>query len=625
MRRRLARRPLAPGSTPMARLRHRWLYAVLASLALAGSMALPTPPASADTGSVTFDTVSGDGSGNLAVIITSDDPIGSIKVHLLSGTTDTGVDPTNFSPQGSFAAGQPQTWTLSNPAAALAGLAPGTYTASLDATDADSDQSVSGLTPTSASPNTFNFLAQPVVTFSQPTFNTTFPNEPISLTGQLSCSTVSCYTGSNWPSLPVTVSDSYNTTWPTPPAAPASTASNGSFSIQVSGIPNDTYTASVGATATTLAANQSGSIADVPTLATPSITAVATPAAHGKQDITGTLTYQSGISQADAPAGVTITAAAKGQSPVSTTTIANGSFSMTMPAVAGTTSWILSSQADTDTNPFLGATTKSVSEIWPATLTGFTATLSKYYVLTVHGCLSSPITTPAPPPDYPTVQIQYELTTAGPWHELGTVSTTQMTGCPGAAFLAQGGAPAASAYYRAYLPPGDDTYESVAGASVKAALIATRFDPFQASPHILASRTKKVTISGTLQYRGSKWRGYAHQRVLLIYSINNKTWYAYQWVRTSSTGAFSLTFADSVGTAYWSANYNGNSTHFVAGAPELKVTVRRARPASKPAGTGQPVAPLFERVPSSEDWHTRGAWPFLIATDPLLILMGRQL
>ena len=366
----------------------------------------------------------------------------------------------------------------------------------------------------------------------------------------------------------MTVSDSYNTTWPRT-CRPSFHGVERVLLDPGHGIPNDTYTASVGATATTLAANQSGSIADVPTYATTSITAVATPAPYGKQSITGTLTYQSGLSQADAPAGVTITAAAKGQSPVSTTTIANGSFSMMLPAVTGTTSWNLSSQADTGHEPVpRRARRQSISATRSGRprSAGFTATLSKYYVLTVGGCLSSPIITPAPPPDYPTVQIQYELTTAGPWRELGTVSTTQMTGCPGAAFLAQGGAPAASAYYRAYLPR--RRHLPVGGRHQRQG--RAHRDPLQPVPGVpayLASRSKKVTISGTLQYRGSKWRGYAHQRVLLIYSMNNKTWYAYQWVRTNSTGAFSLTFADSVGTAYWSANYNGNARTSSPGRP----------------------------------------------------------
>lgn len=52
---------------PSARPRPRWLYAVLAAIALTASVALPAIPAipaAANTGNITFDSVSGDGSGN---------------------------------------------------------------------------------------------------------------------------------------------------------------------------------------------------------------------------------------------------------------------------------------------------------------------------------------------------------------------------------------------------------------------------------------------------------------------------------------------------------------------------------------------------------------------------------
>jgi hypothetical protein len=619
VRRRLARRPLAPVSAPRARLRHRWLHAVLAGLALAGIVAVPALPAAADVGNIAFDSVSGNGTGNLAVTITSDDPLGSIKIHLMSGANDV-LDLTDFAEQGTFSNGStPQTWTLSNPSTDLAALAAGTYTATIDVTDLDGDQSVTGLTPTTTS--TFNFQIVPSISLSQATVNSTAPAQDVSITGQLNAVQPLGASATAWSGQTVTITDSSKKTWT------GTSTSTGSFSIPVTAIPGDQYTASVAATQANLGAVSPTSTTDQAQFATTSINATATPAPYGKQTITGTLTYQSGLSQVASPGGVTITATAHGQSSIATTTSTNGSFSMVLPAVAGSTIWNLSSQAnDMATTPFLAGTTTSISAIqtWPASVTGFSATLSKYYDLTVGGCLSSSLD-PPPPPDYPTILIQYELTQAGPWRELGTVSTTHMTGCPGAAFLARGGAPAAAAYYRASFP-GDGTYQPADGTSVRAALIATRFDPFTASPGTLASRSKKLTISGTLQYLGRRWRAYAHQRVLLIYSTNNRTWYGYHWVRTNSKGAFSLSFADSVGTAHWSANYDGNGTHLVSGAPEIKVTVRRSGGRSTAAlAQGQPVTPFFATAADFDGWRSRGSWPFLVATDPLLILMGPQL
>jgi hypothetical protein len=612
--------------------RRRWLYAGLASLAVAASVTVPALQAGADTGSIVFNSVSGNGNGNLAVTMTSAIPLGSITVHLWSsGSTDV-LDKSDLTEQGSYVDGNtPQTWTLPN--SDLAGLAPGTYTVTVDAADADSpqpDDTVTGLTATGS--GTFNFLAQPSLT-TAPNFNTTQPNQQVPITGQLGCATLSCPAG-GWPvGTTVTVTD--NTATSQPSWAGATTDSAGDFTVlKVIGVPGDSYSVAVAAVpSTSLAA--SATTTDVPQYATTTLT-VTPPASapYGPEVVTGTLTYGPTASAAPAPAGIAITATA-GALQAQTTTNANGTFSLTLPATTGSTTWTVSSQAQLTTTPFLfGATaTVSATQTWPATISGFSVTLSRFYVVTVGGCLSSSIS-PAPPPDLPsTIQIQYELTTAGPWKELGTVLTSPMTGCTGAAFLASGSAPAAAAFYRAFFP-GDNIYESATGTSIRAAHTATRFSPFKASTSLLLLPNRKLTIHGTLQYQGpARWRAYAAQRVLLIYCTgsaahcnNNNNWFAYQWVRTNSLGNFSLTFFDTIGTAFWSANYNGNATHMAAGAPEIKVTVKRSgsRVVGSPLPRATPVQPLFTIMPTGQNWPQGGGMQFLVAADPLLILMGPQ-
>ena len=114
--------------------------------------------------------------------------------------------------------------------------------------------------------------------------------------------------------------------------------------------------------------------------------------------------------------------------------------------------------------------------------------------------------------------------------------------------------------------------------------------------------------------------------VQLIYSKNDKTWYSYEWLKTNSKGYFAKTFADTIGTAYWSANYDGNATHLVTGAPVVKVTVRARTAAlaasSLPSGA-QPVARLTSPGSGNGPWPS-GAWPFVIALDLLLIIMSVQ-
>lgn len=595
----------------------RWVYAAATAAAALAAGLLPATAATADTGNIAFGTAAGDGSGNLTVTVTSDDQLGSITLHLWSGAPDTGspaLSTSHVTEQGTFAPGQRQTWVLANPASDLAGLPPGSYAITADATDADGDQSVTDQQVSGA----FDFFVQPTARLSS--LITTMPAQAVSATGQLGCATLSCYASGSWPALPVTISDSDSgQTWQ------GSTASDGSFSIGVTGTPGDHYTASVAATVATLAAT-SAVVQDVAVYAPTSLSAEAPAAGYGAQQITGTLTAQSGQSQLENLSGIAITATASGGQQAAAKTGANGSFSMPLPAVTGTTTWAVSSHASDQTTPFVAGATTSVTaaQTWPAAISPFTATLNKYYKLTVGGCLSSSVT-PAPPADYPAIQIQYELTTAGPWVGLGWVTTTSMTDCKGAAFLARGTAPAAASYYRAYFP-GDQTYQPATGTTVRAALIATHFISFRSSATTVPAPTSKITISGTLQYLAGTWHDYAGQLVQLIYSKNDKTWYAYQWLKTSSTGYFSKTFADTVGTAFWSANYDGNATHLVTGAPVVKVTVRAAAAAlaaSALTPQAQPVARLTGPTGNRGTWPA-GAWPFLIVADPLLIIMGVQ-
>jgi hypothetical protein len=160
----------------------------------------------------------------------------------------------------------------------------------------------------------------------------------------------------------------------------------------------------------------------------------------------------------------------------------------------------------------------------------------------------------------------------------------------------------------------------------------TRFSSFTAAPSIV-SAGGKITVSGTLQQFTNKWHPYASQRVVLIYSLNwrarppDQVWYVYGVVRTNINGHFSKTFVDPARrAAAWSANYNGNSTHFDVSAPER--VVRVLRPAAARAGqvpvsaSGQPAQIVSRLAP----WADSGLSisPFVLAADPLLTLMGMQ-
>ncbi len=628
MRHRLARRPLAPVSAPRARLRHRWLYPALAGFALAGSMVMPALPAAADTGNITFGTVSGDGSGNMTVTVTSDDPLGSIRVHLMSGSTDTGVDPADFTEQGAFSPGAAQTWTLSAPVTDLAALPPGTYTATADATDLDGDQQVA------AQPLTGSFTVdgQPSVTIGPATVPTTTPGEGFTLSGQVNIQDSLTGTTAGFGGQPVTISQVGSTNqWST------TTASNGSYTANVTGNPADQYVASVAATSFSPKVSSTTTAEDVAQYAPTTLTASAVQAPYGQQSITGTLTYQSApFASTGAPSGVTITATSPGQKNITTTTGAGGAFSMMLPGLIGTTTWQLTTQNDLTSSPFLAGTQTVVgaTQLWPDAISGFAASLDNFGQLTVGGCLARTITTPAASPDYPRIEIDYQTKPSGAWIELGTVTTgPKMPGCAdGAGFLARGPAPVASAYYRAYFP-GDSAYEqATSSSSGRLWRYLTRFNPFGASPRAVL-RGGKITVSGVLQTYTNKWLPYARQRILLIYSTNwsarpakDQVWYGYAWVRTNSKGQFSKTFADPVGRATgWSANFNGNKTHFGLSAPVRVVRIRRnivTGPVQRfmLSASGRP-GQVVRRLPPWT-WAYLSRRPFVLVRQPLLTLMS---
>jgi hypothetical protein len=610
--------------------RRRWSFAVIGVAAVLAAFAIPAIPAAAYTGPIDFTGVTGDGSGNLTVTVESDYPLATIEVHLLSGGVDTGIDPTDFTDTtpGPFVAGSPQTYVLGNPTNDLAGLAPGVYSVTLDATDTNSPaSSVTGISPDDGSE--FAFLAQPVVTLSGSTFSTTSPDQQVSITGQISgCTTLAC--PSSWLDTPVTITDTTTSSqW-----TGVTGDTGGDFTVsQITGTPGDSYSASVPAqSGLSLAATSAGSTQDVAVLAPTSITATATPALYGQQTITGTLTYQSGLQQVAAPAGITITATAtpSGGAPwiQMTATGSGGSFSITLPPIFGTTSWTLTTPAQDLTNdPFLGGTSTTVNATqlqFPATISAFSARVSKTGLLSVAGCLSS--TASGAPADNPAIQIQYRTSTKAAWRELGTVSTMAMPGCKGAGFVAAGGEPAPRAYYRADFS-GDSVYLGTSSPSVLAWLYQERYKTFTVTPHTVAAG-QKITVTGTLQYLGgpgSHWTSYKGQKVLIAFSKKptNRVWYEAKWVKTNSKGKFSVSFADTEGTQYWSADYAGSSNHYPQWAPSIKVTVhgraRTVRAATVITTAATPVTPVV-RPPA---WPAGELWQkFLIVPQPLVSLLG---
>ena len=616
------------GSRPRARRHRYWIGAALGALALASPLVIAAAPAAAQ--GIQFDSVGGDGSGDLAVTVTSDYQLTDWTLSLSDGTsTYTMDDFADFTDTSApFTAGQPQTYVLTQPSdleAADVALPPGDYTVTATAaTDSNGDTLPSPQTITNSN---FGFLAQPTVALSSPTFNTTKPDQPVTISGQITgCATLACPAG-GWPvGVPVTVTNV--SAAGTPPTWPgATTDTSGDFSVSdVTGVPGDKYTASVPAiSGTSVLATAPSDTQDVPQYAQTSITATAKPAAYGTQSVKGQLTYQppSGFTPVAAPAGVQITATA-GPHKVSTTTGSDGDFSLALPAITGTTTWLISSAAnDLDSTPFLAGTEYSIigTQLWPVKLS-FSASLNKYEQLTLTACMS-PIISQRPPADDPTIDFYWRSGRSGAWHWLGSSATSSaVPGCAGFGFNNSGEPPAPSAYYRADFL-GDDVYAPAVSASTgRVWSYPTRFQEFRATPRSVKAG-HKVTISGILQYQaGNKWRSYGHEPVVLLFAPTRKP---KKWlepvgesVRTNSKGAFSWTFTDT-STDYWTAYYAGNDRHFVVMARPIPVRVHGSA-SSKRVLLGQPVS-----LPNTalSALNARGStWPFVLSADPWLVLMG---
>ena len=219
-----------------------------------------------------------------------------------------------------------------------------------------------------------------------------------------------------------------------------------------------------------------------------------------------------------------------------------------------------------------GSASGSVHVAVPLRVTSFTASLSTFGELTVTGCVRATVSGfngPAGP-----LAIQYSAQPSGPWLTLGHVARHSNSACSlsGESYFS-GSLPVqlARAYYRAYVKPTPDN-QSAFGKPVLLWKYVTRIVALHVSPGTV-HKGGKLTVSGRLQYYYGGWRNFARQQVLIILKPKgSKAWYWMVKVNTNASGYFTSTFTDPV-SATWSADYNGNATHFASGAVVYYVPV----------------------------------------------------
>ncbi len=361
------------------------------------------------------------------------------------------------------------------------------------------------------------------------------------------------------------------------------TAKNGSFSVTTqtgmsSTTETDTFAAEVAQTST-MAQAISPTVTIEPIKAPVRVTATVTPQYpiwDQPVTMTGSVTVEVDGSWVPLPDPyVTIS---NSQGPIPATVSSSGQFTTALESYEVGPWQVQASGGASD--PYAGSATVSVPAQGPyyqGALTGFTATIDKYGNVSVTGCAENTTMAAVGVPAATRVDVQYAAKPSGPWRTLGSIDTTSAacgTNAVGGHFSGSLPGQLASAYYRAAVTS-DQTYfaPTATSSAVPASIIVTRFVSFAATPHRV-KRGAKITVSGVLQALGKSWRGYGDQVVeIILRPAGSSHWYVAYRVKANRSGHFSKTFADKFGTATWSADYNGNSTHAVTGAATVRIRV----------------------------------------------------
>ena len=267
------------------------------------------------------------------------------------------------------------------------------------------------------------------------------------------------------------------------------------------------------------------------------------------------------------------------------TTSASGDFSFKLSAaeIDASTTWTVGAGNSVGDRRFGPAeVTLAMTVQIPTVITNFHVKLSQYWGLSFSGCLNQPKDSPNGQIS-PAADVAFQYSSGGkngPWHTLvKNVPMSGMTCGKGGLWYAwTATAPLNYAYYRLSYPGGKPyagyAYLASASAPTLAWKYADRVTGFSVSPHVVGANGR-ITVKGQLQYYSDyKWRDYANQTIYVIFrQKGSSTWYWIVKAKTNASGHFSATFKDSVGSATWSAEFEGNSSHLSTAPPGVYVRV----------------------------------------------------
>jgi hypothetical protein len=461
------------------------------------------------------------------------------------------------------------TWQASTPVTE-AEMPLGTYTMTADGTDQG------GTSVTAVGIGDYHFVSRPVITISADHTVISLDAPTATITGNVQ---VQNPDGSSAPYQGVILVEE---SWLGGGYGTTTTDANGDYSYTVTPDYPGSFVG-VHVQDTTVAAADSADILFTTRSSAAQINAKlsATKISYGaKATVSGTLSYQSAAAggayrpAANRPVRVS---SYPGDRVVSGQTDSAGKFTLTLPTSVSATWSIQVGGAIGDyllNNRILGL---PMQVNLPTAITKFHASLDRYWRVSLSGCLAlaKPIQY-ATPPVATALTIQYSVGTPnGPWRTLTKNLTLGLPcGTQGVWFSRTVTAPANLVYYRAYYPGASGYLATTSGKSL-AWKYADRITNFSVSPTVVASNGD-ITVKGQLQYYASSaWHNYGGQVVYIVFrQKGTSAWYWIVKVTTNSAGRFAATVpVAGIGSATWSAEFEGNSTHLATAPPGVYVRV----------------------------------------------------
>jgi hypothetical protein len=546
------------------------LGVIVATLGLAGRAAAVGDVITATSSSPNSDL------GNLSVVINSTTSMSALVVHLTNSQNVDALDPAvTEGPETTTDTGFTSTWTVNTPTDVSA-LPLGSYTVTVDATDGGGLQS-------GIAAGTLNLVDQLTFTIGADHTALDFGQQTATVTGTVTSLSPD---GTSAPYANGTIKFEG-------PALGASTtlSTDGTGGYTKTITPADGDSVQVAASA----ANTTGQSTAVnftvnkdPEKISASISPKGTVTYGTSVTASGSVTYLPAGSSTYASVGagrrVSIYDTQSPSTPLTSLfTDANGNFKVVLPFVNGNTTLTFKVGATTDAYLTPATTTVGMAVNLPVAVTNWKISLNQFWQLTYSGCVTL---TRSVPGNWGVrlgqLQIQRATSPNGPWTKMNVgFQRGGACGIQGWSFHASKVVTQYNAaYYRAYFTGAksdggvDPGYNAAGSKAVLAWKYADRITSFSVTPHTVAMNGK-ITVKGTLQYYSNfAWHGYSGQTVYVIFrQLNSSTWYWIVKVTTNSSGKFSASVSDVVGSATWSTQFNGNATHLAASPPGIYVRV----------------------------------------------------